>query len=253
MDELFGKSALVTGGGSGVGAAIALALAKAGAAVTIVGRRPEPLRQTASRHERIRWATGDVVDPRAVAAMVAEASAAHGPADIVVANAGAAASKPFVKMNVEDLSAMIDVNLVGVFLVWRAALPAMLSTGWGRLIAVASTAGLKGYAYVTGYCAAKHGVVGLTRALALETATKGVTVNAVCPGYTETPLLERSIAAIAATTGRHRGDVEAALKAANPQGRFIQPDEIASTAVWLCGAGAASVTGQAISISGGEI
>ena len=147
---------------------------------------------------------------------------------------------------------MLDVNLGGVFTTWQAGLAPMLAAGWGRLIAVASTAGLKGYPYVTGYCAAKHGVVGLTRALALETARTGVTVNAVCPGYTPTPMLERSIETIMAKTGRCRAEAEAPLLAANPQGRFIEPDEVAAAVLWLCGDGAASVTGQAISVSGGE-
>jgi NAD(P)-dependent dehydrogenase (short-subunit alcohol dehydrogenase family) len=148
---------------------------------------------------------------------------------------------------------MLDVNLKGVFATWQAGLPAMLERGWGRLIAIASTAGLKGYAYVTGYCAAKHGVIGLTRALAQETAQSGVTVNAICPGYTRTPLLERSLDTIVAKTGRARAEAEATLLAANPQGRFIEPEEVAATVLWLCGAGAASVTGQAIAIAGGEI
>jgi len=253
MDDLSGRHAVVTGGGTGVGAAIALALAQTGARVTIAGRRKEPLERTASRHTGLRWVTGDVSDAQSVLSMFAEASSTHGPADIVVANAGVALSKPFLKMEASDLRSMLDVNLVGVFHVWQAALQPMLDAGWGRLIAIASTAGLKGYAYVSGYCAAKHGVIGLTRALALETAKTSVTVNAVCPGYTETPMLERSIDTIMRKTGRSRAEAEAALKASNPQGRFVQPEEVAQTVLWLCSAGAASVTGQAISVSGGEI
>jgi NAD(P)-dependent dehydrogenase (short-subunit alcohol dehydrogenase family) len=253
MDDLSGRHALVTGGGTGVGAAIALALARAGARVTIAGRRKEPLERTAGQHARMRWVIGDVSDARSVIAMFAEASDAHGPADIVVANAGAAMSKPFLKMDANDLRSMLDVNLAGVFHVWQAALQPMLDGGWGRLIAIASTAGLKGYAYVSGYCAAKHGVIGLTRALALETAKTSVTVNAVCPGYTQTPMLEQTVDNIMRKTGRSRAEAEAALKASNPQGRFVQPEEVAQTVLWLCSAGAASVTGQAISVSGGEI
>jgi NAD(P)-dependent dehydrogenase (short-subunit alcohol dehydrogenase family) len=253
MDDLSGRHALVTGGGTGIGAAIALTLAEAGAGVTIAGRRQESLERTASQHERIRWVICDVCDAQSVGAMFAKAAGAHGPAGIVVANAGAAVSKPFLKMDETDLRSMLDVNLTGVFHVWRAALPPMLDAGWGRLIAIASTAGLKGYAYVSGYCAAKHGVIGLTRALALETAKASVTVNAVCPGYTQTPMLERSIDSIVRKTGRSRAEAEAALRASNPQDRFIQPEEIARTVLWLCSAGAASVTGQAISLSGGEI
>jgi NAD(P)-dependent dehydrogenase (short-subunit alcohol dehydrogenase family) len=162
-------------------------------------------------------------------------------------------SKPFLKMDSDDLRSMLDVNLAGVFHVWQAALQPMLDAGWGRLIAIASTAGLKGYAYVSGYCAAKHGVIGLTRALALETAKTSVTVNAVCPGYTQTPMLKQAVDNIMRKTGRSRVEAESALKASNPQGRFVEPEEVAQTVLWLCSAGAASVTGQAISVSGGEI
>jgi NAD(P)-dependent dehydrogenase (short-subunit alcohol dehydrogenase family) len=253
MDDLSGRHALVTGGGSGIGAAIARALAEAGAKVTIAGRRQEPLERTASRHAPMRWVTGDVSDAQSVASMFAAVVAGHGPADIVVANAGAAMSKPFLKMQPDDLRAMLDVNLAGVFHVWQAALQPMLDSGWGRLIAIASTAGLKGYPYVSGYCAAKHGVIGLTRALALELAKTSVTVNAVCPGYTESPMLEQSIDTIMRKTGRSRPEAEASLKASNPQDRFVQPAEVAQTVLWLCSAGAASVTGQAIALAGGEV
>jgi NAD(P)-dependent dehydrogenase (short-subunit alcohol dehydrogenase family) len=253
MGDLSGRHALVTGGGTGVGAAIAQALARAGASVTIAGRRQEPLENIAKGHASIRWVTGDVTDAQSVRSMFVVASAAHGPVDIAVANAGAAVSKPFLKMDEGDLQAMLDVNLTGVFHVWQAALQPMLDTGWGRLIAIASTAGLKGYAYVSGYCAAKHGAIGLTRALALETAKTGVTVNAVCPGYTQTPMLEQAVGNIVRKTGRPRAEAEAALKANNPQGRFVQPEEVAEAVLWLCSKGAASVTGQAISVSGGEI
>ncbi len=144
------------------------------------------------------------------------------------------------------------MNLTGVFHTWQAGLAPMVAARWGRLIAVASTAGLKGYRYVTAYCAAKHGVIGLTRALAQETARTGVTVNAVCPGYTDTPMLERSVDNIMAKTGRSRAEAEAVLLASNPQGRFIEPAEVAATVLWLCSDAAGSVTGQAISVSGGE-
>ena len=253
MEELSSRHAFVSGGGTGIGAAAAAVLAEAGARVTIAGRRREPLEATAARHPRIRWVTGDVTDPKSVAAMVAEAARLHGAADIVVANAGAAVSQPFLKMEAGDLARMLDVNLGGVFHLWRATLAPMAEAGWGRLVAIASTAGLKGYAYVSTYCAAKHGVIGLVRALALETAKTGVTVNAVCPGYADTPMLAQSIAAIMVKTGRARSNAEASLKAANPQGRFISPEEVAATVLWLCGAGAASITGQAISVSGGEV
>ena len=253
MTDLSTKHALITGGGTGVGAAIAFALADAGARVTIMGRREISLRETAERSAAIDWVTGDVTDPQSVKTMLRDIQDRNGCPDIVIANAGAAESKPFVKMDVDDFTSMLDVNLVGVFNIWREALPLMMENGWGRLIAVASTAGLKGYPYVTGYCAAKHGVVGLTRAVALEFAKTGITANAICPGFVETPMLERSIENIMDKTGLSKEAAENSLKSSNPQNRFIQPEEVAEIVLWLCGANSGSITGQSIPISGGEI
>lgn len=250
---LAGKHAVVTGGGTGTGAVIAEALAHAGAKVTIMGRREAPLRQIAKQHKFIGYVTCDVTDPAAVRAAFGQARGLNGAVHIVVANAGAAESTPFRKTTADDFQAMLDVNLKGVFNSFQAAIDDMDREGEGRMIAIASTAGLKGYAYVTGYCAAKHGVVGLTRALSLELARSGVTVNAICPGFIETPLLDRSIANIVEKTGMSADDAAKSLKRSNPQGRFIQPDEVAQTVLWLCSDGARSVTGQAISVSGGEI
>ena len=181
------------------------------------------------------------------------ARGAHGPIGGVIANAGAADSVPFAKMKPAQLQAMLAVNLIGVSNVWQAALPDMTSAGWGRMIAIASTAGLKGFPYVAAYCAAKHGVVGLTRALSLELANTGITVNAICPGFIETPMLDRSIAKIVEKTGMAESEARKSLCAGNPQKRFIQTDEVAGTALWLCSDAARSVNGHALSISGGEI
>ncbi|RMF32998.1 MAG: SDR family oxidoreductase [Alphaproteobacteria bacterium] len=246
--DLGNRHVVVTGGGSGVGAETAQALARVGARVTIMGRRAAALRD-----QGLPWQVCDVTDPPAVAAAFAAARDAQGPIHVVVANAGAAESVPFAKLRPEQLAATLAVNLAGVVHCWQAALADMRAAGWGRLIAIASTAGLKGYPYVAAYCAAKHGVVGLTRALALELAETGITVNAICPGFTETPLLERSLAEIVQKTGRSEADARAALLAANPQRRFLQPDEIAGAVLWLCSDAARSVNGHALSMSGGEI
>lgn len=251
--SLSGKHAIVTGGGTGVGAVIAEALAHAGARVTVMGRREEPLRDVAKQHKFIGWITCDVTDDKAVRAAFRQARGLNGPVDIVVANAGAAESVPFRKATADDFQTMLDVNLKGVFNCFQTSLDDMESTGEGRMIAVASTAGLKGYPYVTGYCAAKHGVIGLTRALSLELATSGITVNAICPGFIETPLLERSIANIVDKTGMSAEDAAKSLRRSNPQRRFIQPDEVAATVLWLCSDGARSINGHALSVSGGEI
>lgn len=250
--QLSGRHAIVTGAGSGVGAAIALALADAGASVTIVGRRLAALEEVARAHVRLSPAVADVTDPEGLRQALTGAVAMSGPVAIVVANAGAAESAPFARTTPEIFRATLEVNLTGVFNTFQAGLASMVRGVPGRMIAIASTAALKGYPYVSAYCAAKHGVVGLVRSLALELSATGTTVNAICPGYTETPMLERTLDNIVAKTGRSRAEAEAMLKAGNPQNRFIQPREIAETVVWLCSEGAASITGQAISISGGE-
>ena len=173
--------------------------------------------------------------------------------DILVNNAGQAESAPFSRTDIALWNRMLAVNLTGTYLCAREALPAMLKQDYGRLVSVASTAGLIGYAYVSAYCAAKHGVVGLMRALALEAAKTAVTVNAVCPGYTETDMVRNSVANIIAKTGKSEAEARSALTSHNPQGRLVQPDEVANAVIWLCLPGSEAITGQAISIAGGEV
>jgi len=247
------RHAVVTGGGTGVGAAIAVDLAMAGAKVTILGRREEPLVQLAASIPDIEWVCADVTKVQPLQQALEAARKKSGCIDIVVANAGAASSKPFAQLSVDDLQAMLDVNLIGVFNTFQAVMPDMINSGWGRMIAIASTAGLKGYGYVSHYCAAKHGVIGMIKSLSLEVARKGITVNAVCPSYVDTEMTSRTIANIMQKTQMKKSDAVASLISANPQRRLITPDEVADTVTWLCGKGASAINGQAVSISGGEI
>lgn len=244
---LAGKHALVTGGGTGIGAAIAVALANAGAVVTVCGRRKEPLEAIAKSHKTIHAEVADVTDQKTIAGLYNNKRF-----DIVIANAGSAQSAPAEKVSSELWTNTLNVNLTGAFYSVQPALSGMRERHWGRVIFIASTAGLKPYAYVAPYVAAKHGVVGLMRALALETAKDGITINAVCPGYTETPLLEKAVQQIIATTKRGEDAARAELAANNPQGRITQPQEVADAVLWLCAEGSAGITGQTISVSGGE-
>jgi NAD(P)-dependent dehydrogenase (short-subunit alcohol dehydrogenase family) len=251
---LVGRHAVVTGGGRGIGAAIASALAAAGARVTLMGRNEAELKAKLERLPVGQAVRCDVSDEAGVAAAFAEATRSFGPVGILVNNAGAADSAPFLRTSLELFRRMLDVNLIGTFLCSRAALPDMLEAGFGRVVNVASVAGLKGAPYVSAYCASKHGVIGLTRALALETATKGITVNAVCPGYTDNTAMTRAaMANIVQKTGRTPEQAEAALVQKNPQGRLILPEEVAATVLWLCAPGSEAITGQAIAIAGGEV
>jgi len=255
---LAGQHALVTGATRGIGAAIAATLGALGADLTLIGRDRAMLDERAGRIAgesgvKVHVETADVSDADAIGKAFEAATAAIGPISILVNNAGSGKSAPFHKMERALWDSMIAVNLTGTFICTQAALPAMLEAGQGRIINIASTAGLKGYGYVSAYCAAKHAVIGLTRSLALETAKKGVTVNAVCPGYTETDLVRETIDNIVAKTGRSVEDATAELAASNPQGRLVQPWEVAETVAWLALPGSASITGQAIPVAGGEV
>lgn len=243
---LQGKRVLITGGGSGAGADLARGFAEAGAEVVISGRRIDLL-QTVAEPLGARWVRADVTDESSVAAMFLTA----GPCDIIIANAGAADSGVMARTTLVQWNAMIAVNLTGVFLTFREALGQF--AGGGRLIAVASTAGLKGYAKVAPYAAAKHGVVGLVRSLALEVARKGITVNAICPGFLDTPMTDHSVKVIAERTGKSLVEARAALESLSPQGRLYQPSEVTAAALYLASDAAAGINGACLTISGGEV
>jgi 3-hydroxybutyrate dehydrogenase len=244
--------ALVTGGGRGIGREIASALARAGATVTVLGRNRASLDEAVATGAAHFADIADVADQQKVGAAIS-AAAARQPIDILVANAGIAESAPFPKSDAALFKRMIDVNLMGVVYAIQAALPTMKDRPYGRVVAIASTAGLKGYAYVSAYSAAKHAVVGLVRSLALELASTPITVNAVCPGFTDTDLVAASIDNIMEKTGRSREQAIAELARHNPQGRLVTPKEVADTVLWLCGEGAGAITGQAIAVAGGEV
>ncbi len=255
---LAGRHALITGAGRGIGAAVADALARLGADLTLMGRnearlqaKAAAIRETASG--AVESVAGDVNKEESLAAAFDRARAAAGPVSILVNNAGIADSAPFARIDDAHWDRLIATNLTGVFRCMRLAYPAMAMAGWGRIVNIASTAGLKGYAYTAAYCASKHGVVGLTRALAMESARTGVTVNAVCPGFTDTDIAAEAVANIVSKTGRSAEQARSDLVAINPQARLVAPEEVAEAVAWLCLPSSSAITGQAIAVAGGEV
>lgn len=246
---LSGKRAFITGGGTGIGAAIALQLAEAGADVVITGRRDGPLKAVAAKSDRISWATIDASDETSIVAAVKAA----GDIDIMVANAGIADTSPITKITMDHWRKVQATNVEGVMVCTREALRQMVPRGWGRVIIISSTAGLKGMRYVGAYSASKHAVLGLMKCASEETLTSGVTVNAICPGYVMTELVASSIDNIVKKTGMSTEEAIATLADVNPFKRLIEVDEVAAAAMWLCGPGSGAITGQAIPVSGGQV
>jgi len=253
MPGLDGHHAVVTGGGRGIGRAVAASLARAGAAVTVTGRNEAPLADAVKSGDAAGYFIADATDQRTLHDGLQKAAAAYGPVNILVANAGSAESAPFAGTDPEMFRRLFELNTLSVVHAAHEVLGSMVVRGFGRIIAVASTAGLKGYGYVSAYCASKHATIGLVRALAVETAKTGVTVNAVCPGYSDTDLVRASVTRIQNATGRTEQDVLAAMLKDVPLGRLIKPEEVAAAVVFLCSPAASAITGATLTVAGGEI
>ncbi len=250
---LNGRHALVTGGGRGIGRAVAAALTTAGTAVTVMGRSEGPLREAVTQGQAAGFAVADVTDAQAVADAIKSAVAAHGPIDILVANAGVAESAPFMRTDPDAFRRLFEINVMGTVHAIRGVLEGMLGRGFGRIVAISSTAGLRGAPYICAYAASKHALNGLVKSLALETVKKGVTVNAVCPTYVDTDMSRATIDRIVEKTGRTREQALAGVLKDSPLGRLVRPEEVAAAVLYLCSPDAAAVTGTTLAVAGGEL
>jgi NAD(P)-dependent dehydrogenase (short-subunit alcohol dehydrogenase family) len=249
--ELHGKHVFITGGGHGIGAASAEELAAHGTKLTLTGRNMKKLEAMAAALPGAEARQLDVTDEAAVERVFAEAAASLGAIDILVNNSGIAETAPYMRTSSDMMRKLMEVNLIGAHVCTQQVLPAMIESGWGRIVNISSLAGLSGQPYIAAYCASKHAMVGLTRTLALEVAKKGITVNAVCPAYVETGMVEAGVANIRKLTGMSEDDARGELAKKNPQGRIIEASEVGTTVAWLCLPGAESITGQSIAMAGG--
>lgn len=250
-NALHGRHALITGGGHGIGGACAVVLAANGASLTLTGRNMEKLEKMAAAMAGAEARQLDVTDEDAVKRVCAEAAESLGQIDILINNSGIADTAPFLRTSSDMMRRIMEVNLIGTHTCSQQVLPAMIDAGWGRIVNIASLAGLSGQPYIAAYCASKHAVVGLTRTLALEMVKKGITVNAVCPAYVETGMVDRGVENIQKLTGMSEEEARAELAKKSPQDRIILPDEVAATVAWLCLPGSESITGQSIAMAGG--
>ena len=255
---LKGQHALITGGSRGIGAAISNALAALGANISLLARDNNALK-TQSDHLKsefganIFYTSTDITNENEIESSFEKSVKTNGNIDILINNAGIGKSMPFHKMNLDFWKSTLDLNLTGTFLCTKQVYENMRERGYGRIINISSTVGLRGYPYIAAYTASKHAVIGLTRTLALEAVKKGITVNAICPGYTETDLVSEAIDNIAKTSGRDKFTVKTEIENMSPMGRLVTPEEVAESVAWLCLPSSASITGQAIIVAGGSV